>query len=153
MPRGQRRASVSVTVVGGAPGRESAGRGDGEQRMRHVSGSTAASRSSFDESNGPDRKVSELEALLTRTYQAHQQEAVTYCASILGNRELADDAVQTAFATLLRRIRTGDAAFFAASPWEAVKRNLRWAALKQRRERSVEQWFPVVDPEQPSKDR
>lgn len=83
------------------------------------------------------RSVADLEAVLAETFRTRQGEALAYCVAILGDADLAQDAVQAAFVELLRRIRLDDAAFFDAGPWEAVKRNLRWASLKLRRERGV----------------
>jgi DNA-directed RNA polymerase specialized sigma24 family protein len=88
----------------------------------------------------------ELEVLLGDVFAAFHEDAIAYCRRLLGSTDLVEDAIQNAFTELLRRIRAGDAAFFEASPWDAVKRNLRWAALKLRREVGVgEKWFSPLD--------
>jgi len=92
----------------------------------------------------PER--SNLEALLGETFAAVRQRAFAYCLAILKDPTLAEDAVQSAFVEIHRRIRGGDARFFADAPWDTVKRNLRWAALKQRREAGQsDRWFTPLD--------
>jgi RNA polymerase sigma factor (sigma-70 family) len=67
-----------------------------------------------------------IEALV----REHRDAAVAYARRILGDADLAEDAVQRALLQIVLRVRGGDEDLLAANPRAVVLRGTRWAALK-----------------------
>ncbi len=74
-------------------------------------------------------------AVFESLYAAHAGEARRLAAAILGDSELAADAVHAGFLEMLRYIVSGKRWHDADAARSVVMRNVRWAALKSHRSR------------------
>lgn len=93
----------------------------------------------------PPRPQAAAEAV-DALFRGYHQTAVRSCTRRLGDRELAEDAVQEGFIQVLQHLQRGGDDLLELNPEGVVQRNTRWAASKlMARDRSLDHKARLLD--------